>query len=105
MDRGRTPAKKFTHIGDVLAQTLRNCRRETNETLARVGSFWPEVVGGTLGEHSCPAAMKGRLLLVHVNSSVWLHEMRFLKEDMIKNINRILGQPLIRDIKFKVGAV
>jgi predicted nucleic acid-binding Zn ribbon protein len=105
MNEERKPQKKFTHIGDVLQQTLQHCRRETNETLATLGAYWPEVVGETLGVHSCPAAMKGRQLLVHVNSTVWLHEMRFLKDDLIDVINRLLGQPLVEDIRFKVGKV
>jgi predicted nucleic acid-binding Zn ribbon protein len=103
MTDGRTAAKKFTHIGDILQRTLQTCRRETNEHLVRVGACWLELVGETLGEHSRPAAIKGKLLLVHVNSSVWLHEMRFLKTDLIDKINRLLGQPLVKDIKFKVA--
>ena len=103
MTNGRTAAKKFTHIGDILQQTLQTCRRETNEYLVRVGACWPELVGETLGEHSRPAAMKGKVLLVHVASPVWLQEMRFLKADLIESINRTLGPPGVTDIRFKVG--
>jgi len=105
MSAERKSSKKFTHISEVLRQTLQDCRRETNETLAVLGACWPEVVGETLGAHSCPAAMKGKQLLVHVNSSVWLHEMRFLKDDLIDAANRLLDQPRVKDIKFKVGKV
>lgn len=105
MNEKRKTSKKFTHIGEILQQTLQSCRRETNETLAALGAYWSDVVGETLGAHSCPAAMKGTQLLVHVNSTVWLHEMRFLKEDLIDAANRLLGQPLVKDIKFKVGKV
>ncbi len=101
----RETAKKFTHIGEVLEQTLKNCRRETNETLAVLGACWPEVVGEILGSNTCPAAMKGKQLLVHVSSSVWLQEMRYLKDDIIEAANRVLGQSLVKDIRFKVGRV
>ena len=102
MTDSRVTVKRFTHIGDILQQTLKTCRREANEHLVRVGECWSELVGETLGEHSRPAAMKGKLLLVHVNSSVWLHEMRFLKTDLIDKINRLSGGPEVKDIKFKV---
>lgn len=105
MNEARKPQKKFTHIGEVLQQTLQNCRRETNETLAAFGTYWAEVVGETLAAHSCPAAMKGKQLLVYVDSSVWLHEMRFLKEDLIDALNRLPGGSPVEDIKFKVGKV
>jgi predicted nucleic acid-binding Zn ribbon protein len=105
MSGKRKTSKKFIHIGEVLQQTLKSCRRETNETLAALGSYWPDVVGETLGVHSCPAAMKGKQLLVHVSSSVWLQEMRFLKDDLVDAINRLPGGPMVEDIKFKVGKV
>lgn len=105
MNEKRKTSKKFIHIGEILQRTLQNCRRETNETLAILGARWTEMVGETLGAHSSPAAMKGTELLVHVNSSVWLHEMRFLKDDLIDAANRLLGRPLVEDVKFKVGKV
>ena len=105
MNEKRETAKKFTHIGEILQETLLGFRRETNETLAVLGACWSEVVGETLGAHSCPAAMKGKQLLVHVNSSVWLQEFRFAKADVVEAANRLLGRPLVQDIKFKVGKV
>jgi predicted nucleic acid-binding Zn ribbon protein len=105
MNEKRKSLKNFKHISEILTHTLQNCRRETNETLAVLGGCWSEMVGETLGAHSCPAAMKGKQLLVHVSSSVWLHEMRFLKAEMIDEANRLLGHPLVQDIKFKVGKV
>lgn len=105
MNEERKKSKKFTHIGEILQLTLKDCRRETNETLATLGAYWTEVVGETLGAHSSPAAMKGAELLVHVSSSVWLQEMRFLKDDLMDALNRLLGRPLVKDIRFKVGKV
>lgn len=105
MNEERKTSKKFTHIGEILQQTLKDCRRETNATLSALGACWPEVVGETLGAHSSPAAMRGAELLVHVSSSVWLQEMRFLKDDLLDALNRLLGQPMVKDIRFKVGKV
>jgi hypothetical protein len=105
MNEKRKPNKKFTHIGEILQQTLLGCRRETNETLATLGGCWADVVGEALGANSCPVAMKGKQLLVHVASSVWLQEFRYIKADVMDAANRLLGRPLVQDIKFKVGKV
>jgi hypothetical protein len=43
-------------------------------------------------------------LLVYVTSSTWLHHLRFIKQDIVKRLNDDLGQPLVSDIKFKVGS-
>ena len=46
-----------------------------------------------------------KLLLVCASSSVWIHQLQFLKADIIDNVNRALGKKLVEDIKFKVGNV
>jgi predicted nucleic acid-binding Zn ribbon protein len=42
--------------------------------------------------------------LVHVTSSAWIHHLQFLKKELVKRLNDDLGQPLVSDIKFKVGS-
>ena len=59
--------------------------------------------GHVIAENAKPAAFKGRVLLVHVNSSPWIHQLQFLKTDMINNINQHLGDQLVDEIKFKIG--
>jgi len=55
-------------------------------------------------QNAQPLAFKGKLLLVEVTSSAWLHELQFLKGDIIKNLNDALGKELISEIKFKIGS-
>ena len=50
-----------------------------------------------------PVAFKGKLLLVHANSSPWLHHLQFLKKEIIVKVNQALGRELVGDIKFKIG--
>jgi len=40
---------------------------------------------------------------VHVISSTWIHQLQFLKNDLMAKINAALGKPLIQEIKFKIG--
>ncbi len=98
----RSKTKQFAHISDVLATVLKDCRRETNDVLNRLGGDWGAIAGPMLAEHSRPVAMKGRMLLVQVSSSVWLQEMRYLKGDLLAAVHRVLGKPLVSDITFKV---
>ena len=60
-------------------------------------------MGEIIAENARPAAFKGKILLVHVNSSPWLHQLSFLKKDILARINRELGQDLVDEIKFKIG--
>jgi predicted nucleic acid-binding Zn ribbon protein len=38
-----------------------------------------------------------------VSSSAWLHQLRFLKADLLEKLNHSLTNERIEDIKFKIG--
>jgi predicted nucleic acid-binding Zn ribbon protein len=42
---------------------------------------------------------------VNVTSSTWMHQLQFLKKDIIKQINHALGKELVEEIKFKIGPI
>ncbi len=103
MSEERKPSKKFILLGDILPQILQSCRQETNQLLVRIDECWQDVVDEIVASNARPAALKGTSLTVHVTSSVWAHNLRFQKKEMIGGLNRALGNKIIRDIKFKVG--
>jgi predicted nucleic acid-binding Zn ribbon protein len=92
-------------IGSILNRVMKECRISTDEDLIRVWEFWDRSVGEIIAGNAQPAAFKGSILLVHVTSSPWIHQLQFHKKDMIKKLNNALGKPLIEEIKFKIGPV
>ncbi len=92
------------HISGVLADLVQRFRPEAEQGMLRVWRVWDRLVGAEIARNARPAAFKGSLLLVHVTSSVWLHHLQFLKKEIVKRLNDDLGQPLVSDIKFKVGS-
>ena len=97
--------KGVEHIGDVIHDVLKAYQCESGGNLARVWHLWDSIVGETIAANAQPEAFKGNILLVNVTSSVWLHQLRFLKEDIINNINNALGETFVEEIKFKIGPV
>jgi predicted nucleic acid-binding Zn ribbon protein len=95
--------KDATHISGILSGLLEHYRPEAGQGMLRVWRLWDRVVGEDIARNARPAAFKGSLLLVYVTSSTWLHHLRFVKHDIITRLNADLGQPLVSDIKFKVG--
>ncbi len=104
MTDGKRPKKPhdFTPIGTILKGALGKYRRRDAE-MTRVWDLWDASVDGMIAENARPAAFKGDLLLIHVESATWIQDLQFIKEDLIRTLNQALGKPLIRDIKFKVG--
>ena len=93
----------FVHIGSVIDGVLKNYRAKPDFELTEVWRLWDDAVGETIAKNARPAAFKGKLLIVHVMSSTWLHQLQFLKNDLMTKINAALGKPLIQEIKFKIG--
>jgi predicted nucleic acid-binding Zn ribbon protein len=97
--------REFVHIGDIINSVLKTCRHDSDEELSRVWSLWESAVGDIIAKNTKPEAFKGKLLLVHVNSTPWMHQLQFLKKDIINKVNQALGKELVQDIKFKIGPI
>ncbi len=105
MKKKRKKLKKSVHISSILDNILTTYRQESDSGLSRVWNFWNDAVGKTIAENAQPAAFRGKVLLVHVTSSTWIHELRFLEKGIIDNINSVSGENLVEEIKFKIGTL
>jgi predicted nucleic acid-binding Zn ribbon protein len=101
----KLPNRPAAHIGGVLDGLLKQLRPEAEDGMLRIWRIWEETVGDEIARNARPAAVKGSTLLVHVSSSTWVHQLQFLKRDLISRLNAGLGQNRVEDIKFKVGAM
>ena len=97
--------KGVEHIGSVIDNVLKTYQCESGGNMEQVWHLWDSTVGETIAANAQPEAFKGKILLVNVTSSVWLHQLRFLKEDIINNINHALGETFVEEVKFKIGPV
>ena len=92
-------------IGSVIDKILHSHVPRTASETTRIGQMWDKIVGEIIAENTRPAALKEKTLLVHVNSSPWLHHLHFLKEEIVRKVNEALDEDLIEDILFKIGPV
>ena len=103
MKRKRASNPTFTPIGDVLETILERYRSDSGGGILHLLEVWKKTFAPPIADNAKPFAVKGTLLLVHVSSSVWLHQLRFLKADILDKLNHQLGHRRIEDIKFKIG--
>ena len=97
-------ARDLVPIGDVLGRLLKRLGLERRTREARIALEWGRVVGETIARHSKPVGVRGKTLLVHVDSSVWLAELdRYFKGAMLEKIRDELGERRIVDIRFRIG--
>jgi predicted nucleic acid-binding Zn ribbon protein len=92
-------------IGSVIDKILHSHVPRTAAEITRIDQMWDKIVGDIIAENTRPAAFKEKTLLVHVNSSPWLHHLYFLKEEIVQKVNDALNEDVIEDILFKIGPV
>jgi len=105
MEKKRNQRKEFEHIGCVIDRTIRRYRNEPDMELAQIWDRWDRIVGKVVAENAQPTAFKGKILMVQVASSTWIHQLQFVKAEMISKLNSALGKELVKEIKFKIGAL
>ncbi len=88
-------------IKKVLARTLQGLGIEKKVKEGKVFEVWEEAVGKKVASHTRPQRIKGGRLFVGVSDSAWLQELSFLKENIIKKINKRLGEETVKEIFFK----
>ena len=63
---------------------------------------WARVVGPRVARHTSAIAFEQGVLRVEVEGSAWMHELGYLKQDLIKAVNRELGTDRVRDVRFVI---
>ena len=66
---------------------------------------WNRAVGPQIGAKAQPDRLKDDILYVRVSTSVWMHELQFMKQDIISKLNGILGGTKVAQIRYFIGAV
>jgi predicted nucleic acid-binding Zn ribbon protein len=68
-------------------------------------AYWPEVVGPQAAAATEAEYVKDGILFVRTKSSVWSHELTFLKSHILVELNRRMGRPLIKEIIYRAQGV
>lgn len=71
---------------------------------ARLALEWSRIVGSRIGARTQPGMLDSGILHLRVSNSSWLHQLSFLRADIITAINSALGDPpLVHDLRFHLG--
>ena len=63
---------------------------------------WARVVGPRIAGHSRAVAFQQGTLMVEVDGSAWMHELSVLKRQLIRTLNRDLGNSTVRELRYVV---
>ena len=87
-------------LSGVLTRALRRLGLEDELKGWQVVDDWPHLVGPRVARHTRAVGFKEGTLRVEVEGSAWMHELSFLKHDLVRKIQRDLGTNRVRDVRF-----
>ena len=93
--------ERIGKILDSLVDTL-GLKKKINEE--KVMALWEKAVNKRVAERTRPIKIQGSKLLVEVSGSSWRNELIFLKPELIRKLNSMVGRVVIDDIIFVAGA-
>lgn len=100
--RGRRKSQPKA-VGTVVGQVLDDLGLDVAATAWRVGEHWEEAVGPEVASHSRPLGLRGRVLEVSVDTSVWCQQLQIRRREILAALAARLGDDAPDDLRFRVG--
>jgi predicted nucleic acid-binding Zn ribbon protein len=85
----------------LLRQSKLVSRCVTEEDLAKAA--WPAAVGKRLAARTRASHMVRGRLVIEVEDEIWRRQLYTLREQMLRNLRKILGTGLVESLEFRVG--
>jgi predicted nucleic acid-binding Zn ribbon protein len=99
----RRASQKPQKLGDILQHALKRHKIPVHFEDQVLRHLWDQSVGPQISAQTSPEHVKKGTLYVKVASSVWMHQLQFLKEEMMNKFNLVSGREPIRSIHFSIG--
>ena len=96
---------KLIHISDILTSALGKYRPARDTQMTRIWDIWDGAVGKPIAMNAKPDSFKDGVLIVNVSSSAWIHQLKFLEQEMVETINRHLDQSVVKQLRSKIGKI
>ena len=86
----------------VLARLLKRLGLDEELQGWRAVDDWARIVGPGVARYTRAVSFEHGVLRVEVEGSAWMHELGYLKRELIKTLNRELGDSRVRDVRFVI---
>jgi len=90
----------FTSLKKILESVMREKDFAENIEAYAIFGQWDDIVGQKVASHTRPARISGSVLYVEVDDHLWLAQLKYMKGDMLKRIERVTKPGLFTDLKF-----
>ena len=90
-------------LASILPGLMRELGLEERVAGWRAVSEWPALAGERVARHSRATGFRDGILTVEVEGSAWMHELGFLKRELVRRVNDHLGAEIVREVRFTLA--
>jgi len=77
---------------------LKVYRLKSGLTETILKSDWEQIVGSLIATHTTDILIRGKKLIIKVNSAALKHELYYQREDISRNVNDHLKEELVEEV-------
>jgi hypothetical protein len=103
--RKRTRPGKLQRLGDVLEKVLKKQAVPLPSRDQELITAWRKAVGQQVAAQTFPDRLRRETLYVRVSTSVWMHQLQFMKQDILPRINALLNHREVKSLHFTLGEI
>ncbi|MHB8772125.1 MAG: DciA family protein [Syntrophales bacterium] len=103
--RRRARQIKPEMLGDVLRKILKKRNIPHTSTDRRLLAIWRRAVGPQIAAQTHPDSLKRGVLFVRVSAPVWMHQLTFMREEILARIRELAAPEEVRNLRFTIGEI
>jgi predicted nucleic acid-binding Zn ribbon protein len=99
MPKRRKKNGAVTPLSADVTSVLRGMARGLDRAHPEIWASWPTIVGPDVARRAVPKSFSRATLVVAVESSTWLQELSYLKEQILDRLAEAVGPSVVKNIK------
>lgn len=92
-------------IGNILSPFLKRMGLSWRIKEQKIIENWKDIVGHEIGQNTEPSRLRGGVLYVKVSNPIWMQQLQFLKEVIIKKIHQKIKEAGVDDLRLFIGKI
>jgi predicted nucleic acid-binding Zn ribbon protein len=94
-------ASRIKTLGDALDELVENLGIKQKLREQDVFAFWDQAVGERIAKVARPTRISKGTLFVSVQSGAWRNELSMRREEIVRRLNEIVNEEIVKEIKFQ----
>jgi len=97
--------EKPENISNILTPFLKRTGLSWRIKEQKIMENWKEIVGQDIAQNTEPSKLRGGVLYIKVSNPVWIQQLQFFKEMIVKNIHQEIKEIVVDDLRFFIGKI